>query len=187
MIANSPQIWLLAAIGLLATAGCHPRGGRTEPRPRELMHTGFEDFAGWGPKIIPLLVTNKAHSGKFALRVDPQHPYSPTFRADLGQLCPNHRPRRLTLSAWVWVPSYSDEAMLVAAISNPGDLDHPVLHKEVFLNDSRPFRQWKLVSRDIDLPSTLVISSKSQLVIYLWNAGASAPVYADDLLLTELW
>jgi hypothetical protein len=153
------------------------------------MHTGFEEFQGWAPKVLPELVSDKAHTGKYSIRVDPQHQYSPTFRAELGQLCLHHRPRRLTLSAWVWVPEANAEAALILAISNPEDPDHPVVRKSLFVSDFGPYGQWKYVSRDIDLVGADIpaFSSKSQLVIYLWNSSSNDPVYADDLRLTELW
>ena len=173
------------ALGGLALGGCHPRGGHVAVRQRELMHTSFEDFKGWAPEIVPLLATDKAHSGKFSLRVDPRQAYSPTFRAEIGKLCPTHRPRRFTLSAWVWVPSSDDEAAIVLGIANPNDLDHPFLRKTMYLSDGGPFRQWKYVSRDIDMPAD--IHANSQLTIYLWKSNADEPVYADDLQLTELW
>ena len=175
----------LAIAGLL-TAGCHPRDGRTTPRQRELAHTDFEGFKGWAPAMMPYLATDKAHSGKFSLRVDGQHPYSPTFRAELGQLF-SHRPRRITLGAWVWVPDFRDDAVFVVVISNPDNPDNPVFRKEVFLNDSSPFGAWKWVSRDLDIPLNTYFSSRSQLVVYLFAKDSSNPVYADDLLLTELW
>ena len=179
------QIGCLAGVVALL-AGCHPRDGRPTPRQRELARTDFEGFRGWAPAMLPQLATDKAHSGKFSLRVDPQHPYSPTFRAGLGQLF-SHRPRRITLGAWVWVPGFRDDAVLVMAITNPDDPDNPVFRKEVYLNDSSPFGAWKWVSRDLDIPLNTNFSSRSQLVVYLFAKDVTSPVYADDLLLTELW
>ena len=177
------KTWLLALL-VAGAAGCQPRGGRAETKQRVLMHTSFEELVGWAPELPPTLTTKKVHSGKYAVRVDGQHPYSPSFRTELGQLV-THRPRRFTLSAWVWVPSFKDDAVFVMAISNPGDPDHPIFSKNVFLTTSGPFEQWKQVSRDFDLPVN--VYSKSLITIYLWNASANAPVYADDLQLTELW
>ena len=180
------QIGCLAGVVLALLAGCHPRDGRPTPRQRELARTDFEGFRGWAPAMLPQLATDKAHSGKFSLRVDPQHPYSPTFRAELGQLF-SHRPRRITLGAWVWVPGFRDDAVLVMAITNPENPDNPVFRKEVYLNDSSPFGAWKWVSRDLDIPLNTNFSSRSQLVVYLFAKDVTSPVYADDLLLTELW
>lgn len=177
-------LWLLLLCCLWGAAGCRPRDGRTEPQQHELMHTSFEELLGWLPALPPTLTTEKAHTGKYALRVDAHNAYSLTYRATLGSLC-SHRPRRLTLGAWVWVPNRQQDVIIVVALNNPNDPDHPALTKQLYLNDSGPFGEWKYVSRDLDLP--LGTHSNAQLVIYLWNKDASEPVYADDFRLTELW
>ena len=176
---------LLVSLSLLAAPACHPRDGRPEIRQRELMHTGFEELPGWAPEVHPSITTEKVHSGKFAVRVDAEYPYSMSYRIELGKLCPTHRPRRFTLNAWVWVPRYQDDAVIVVAINNPDDPEHPVFSKSVYLTDSGPYQQWKRVSRDLDLPSG--IHANSRLTIYLWRSSATEPVYADDFQLTELW
>lgn len=178
------RMWLPALLSLWAVAGCQPHDGRSAIRQRVLMYTSFEEMVGWAPETPPTLTTVKAHTGKYALCVDPQHAYSFIYRSALGALC-THRPRRFTLSAWVWVPRFQDDAVIVLALSNPGDPDHPILSKSLYLNDSGPFGKWKYVSRALDLPVS--IHSDTQLVIYLWKMNASEPVYADDLQLTELW
>lgn len=177
--------WLLVLLGGCAASSCRPRDGRPETTTRELMHTGFEEVLGWAPDMPPTLTRAKAHTGHYAIFVDARNPYSFTYRTSLGALCPGHRPRRLTLSAWVWVPSFEDDAVLVASLNNPSDPDHPLFSKYVYLNDSGAFGAWKHVSRDLDLPEG--IHSNTQLVIYLWKVNATQPVYADDLQLTELW
>lgn len=170
-------------LGLLA-AGCQPRDERPLPKVRELMHTSFENFEGWAPQMLPELTTAKAHTGKYAIRIDKDHEYSAAYHMELGQLS-THRPRRLTLSAWVWVPSQADDAFIVFTISNPANLDQPVYQKYVYLTNSGPWQQWKYVSRDLDLPTE--IYSHSRVAIYLWRSAAKGAVYADDFRLTELW
>lgn len=176
---------LVGIAALVAVAGCQHRNGRPPVRTRELMRTSFEEQArGWAPEVRPTLTAEKAHTGKYSVRVDAHNQYSATYRAELGALCPSHRPRRFTLSAWVWVPSVDDDAQLILSITNP-DNPEPVFRKALFVTDSGPFGAWKRVSRSLDLPSTT--TSKSQLAITLWKSNANAPVYADDLQLTELW
>ncbi|UOQ98179.1 hypothetical protein MUN81_01490 [Hymenobacter sp. 5317J-9] len=182
MIRKNAPVWILLLGGLLAAASCHPRDGRHAVVPRELMHTSFEEL-GWLPEAPPSLTPDKAHTGKYSVRVDDSNQYSLTYHSELGLLC-HHKPRRFTLSAWVWVPSVKDDAELIFSLSNPGQPD-PVLHKSLYLTDSGPFEAWKFVSRDFDLPPS--ISTKSVLAIYLWKGRAQEPVYADDIRLTELW
>ena len=175
---------LMALLGLWAATSCHPRDGRPATRQHELMHTSFEELVGWDSELPPTLTRVKTHTGKYAMRVDPEHPYSFTYRTTLGALCA-HRPRRLTIGAWAWVPGFQDNAVLVVVFNNPSDPGHPLLTKYLYLNDSSPFGQWKYVSRDLDLPAG--IHANTQLVIYLWKVNANEPVYIDDLRLTELW
>lgn len=176
--------WLLFLLSLLTMPGCRPRNGRPPVQERELMHTDFEGLDGWYPAAAGL-TTEKAHSGRYAVQVTPQQQFSVTYRAALGELTPHHRPLRLTLSAWVWVPTPTDDARLVLSIVPANDPDHALISKDIFLTDSRPFGQWKQVSRSIDTPAG--IHSDSRIVIYLWAGATKAPVYADDLRLTELW
>ncbi|MBF9235840.1 hypothetical protein I2I05_00380 [Hymenobacter sp. BT683] len=175
----------LALVGLLGLAGCQPSAGRQPVQPRVLMQTGFEELASWLPEPHASLTTEKAYAGKFAIRVDSKHPYSVTYRMLLSKLSPHHRPRRITLSAWAWVPGPEADARFVLSIAPAGDPDHPFFTKYVFLADSRPFGEWKPVSRSLDLPADL--PSSSVLVVYMWQAGSPVPVYADDLRITELW
>ncbi|MDO7875079.1 hypothetical protein Q5H93_10085 [Hymenobacter sp. ASUV-10] len=174
----------LLLLGLLTLPGCHPRDGRAPLQERELMQTSFEELDGWGTDL-PGLTTEKAHSGRYAVRSSPQQPFTVTYRAALGRLSPHHRPLRLTLGAWVWVPTPYDDARIVLSIVPANDPDHPLLSQSIFLSDSRPYGQWKYVSRSFNMPDG--IHSDHRVVIYLWNGSAGAPVYADDLRLTELW
>ena len=135
---------LLALLSLGAATGCRPRDGRPTTQQRELMHTSFEELVGRAPQVLPTLTTAKAHTGKYAMRVDPEHPYSFTYRATLGSLC-THRPRRFTLSAWAWVSSFQDNAVVVAVLSNPSDPNHPLLTKYLYLSDNNSLGQWNHV------------------------------------------
>lgn len=196
--------WLACLLpGLLGSAACQPREGREEVRERLLMRSSFEELTGWYPDVIPSLTTEKTHSGRYALRIDTLHPYSATFRATLGSLSPQ-RPRRLTLSAWVWVPTWQDDARLVLEIKN-ADATKTILSKHIFLSTTGPFADWKKVSRSFDIPSypdadldndstiscctddlPANIHHNYRLLVYLWNGSARQPVYTDDWELTEL-
>lgn len=175
-------LWVLVAAWL--ASGCQPKDGRQDVKERQLMHNGFEELGAWHGDRPATLVTDKVHTGRYAVRVDAAAPYSPTYRMPLGTLT-KHRPRRLTLSAWVWVPTADDNALLVAAITRPDDPDHPIFTKNIYLTDSGPFGKWKQVSRSLELPAD--IHADYELVLYLWYGYAQHPVYLDDVLLTELW
>lgn len=180
----TPPVRILCLLGLLAFAGCHPRGDRSEVQERVLMQTDFEDLQDWSKSPQPNLTAEKVRSGQVAMFVDAAHPYSATYRKALGELC-DHRPRRLTFSAWVWVATPDDDAMFVVAISNPGDPNHPIFSEHVFMTPTGSFGRWKLVSGSFELPAE--VHADSQVVLYLWFANAQQRVYTDDWQLTELW
>jgi hypothetical protein len=148
------------------------------------MHTSFEDIEAFSKTPQPNLTNTKAHTGKVSMFVDGAHKYSVTYRKQLGDLC-DHRPRRLTFSAWVWVASPDDEAMIIMAITPPGDPEHPVFRQSFFMTPLGGSGKWKQIKQSVDLPAE--IHANSDLVLYLWHAFAQSPVYTDDWQLTELW
>lgn len=176
---NSCKIGLLAALGGLAiVAGCHPRDGRTDVEQRLLVYTGFE----LSKAPAPTLTTEKAHTGRFSMRVDAQHRRARLYHVRLGQLS-DHRPRRFTLSAWAWAPDFGSDASVVLAIRNPGAAV-PALQQAMYAADAGPFQAWKLLSLNVNLPDNT--SSDTELTIEL-VANSAGPVYVDDLRLAELW
>lgn len=174
----------LCLLSSLLLLGCSPQNGRTDVRERVLMHTSFEDLEAGAGVPQPSLTTAKAHTGKVSMFVDKSHPYSATYRKDLGALC-DHLPRMFTLSAWVWVASPDDEAVIVMAIVNPDDPDHPVFRKTFYMTPLGGSGKWKQIRQSAELPGD--IHASNQLVLYLWHANAQSPVYTDDWQLTELW
>jgi hypothetical protein len=176
--------WFGPLILSMLFVGCQPKGGRQEVHERQIMYTSFEELAGWYKNPPINLVTEKARTGKYAVRVDTQSLYSPTYRVRLGDVC-GHRPRRLTVSAWVWVPKVTDDAVIVVAVTDPNNRENLLLRKTIFLTDSGPYSKWKKVSRSFEMPGG--IRSNSELVVYLWHSDAKDPVYADDFSVTELW
>ena len=188
--AGSPRLtpaWAqpLGLGALLALAACHPREGLEDVRQRLVFREDFEHLDGWVPDPAASLSTEHAHSGRYSVKVSKAQPYSITYRLTLGQVFAQ-RPRRLHLSAWVWVPAAEEAAQLVLSISAPAPANTPLLlWKELFLNDEWPSDRWAHVSRDFDIPASGT-SSQSQLLVYLWHGGAHNPVFTDDWELTEL-
>jgi hypothetical protein len=183
-----PAYWLrsaglgLALLGLLG--GCRPAAGRTEVRERVVMQASFESLPCLLPdSLLPSLSAKRAHSGRFALRVDSAQEYSSSYRMRLGQLFAV-RPRKLRIRAWAWVPRYEDVATLVVAISAPDDPNRLVYYQAVPLADGGPFQQWKPIVHDVNVPGE--VGFNSQINLYLWRVGATQPVYLDDLSLAEI-
>jgi len=175
---------ILYCLPVLLFAGCSPRGGRSDVQERLLMHSSFEDLEACSKTHQDNLTTEKAHTGSVSMFVDAQHPFSATYRKELGALC-DHRPRRLTLSAWVWVPTPDDDAVIVMALANPSDPDHPIFSKHIFMTPLGSFGKWKRIRQSFELPAD--IHANTQLILYLWHSNAQSTVYSDDWELTELW
>ncbi len=175
----------LLSAGLLALLNsCTPQNGRSDVRQRLVLQTDFEapDRAS-SDSLLRSLTTRRAHSGKTALLVDWQHQSSGAYRVPLGSLF-NFRPHKLHFSAWAWVEQYEDDATVVVAISAPDNPNRRLLQKTIYLADNGPYRQWKEVALDLDMPQG--ISHASQLTIYARHHMATNPVYIDDWKLFEI-
>lgn len=175
-------MWVMSS-ALAALSSCTGAPARPEVRERVMVSSSFENILGFAEQVPPSLTTEKAHTGRYAVRVDAQNQYSLTYHGTLGQLCTT-KPRKFIFSAWVWVPRPEDEATLILALTSPDDPEHPLLHKNVYLTDRGPYGKWKQVRREIDVPGT--VNRNTRLALYLWNGTAQQPVYADDWQLAEL-
>lgn len=179
------RTWL-AGLGMaLALSQCHPRNGEEDVREHVVFANDFEQMAGWLPATDSSLTTERAHSGRYSVKVDQKHPFSATYRLTLSDGF-TKRPRRLRLSAWTWVDGPMEEARLIFILNPPNaNAGAPAIFStHLFLADNWPYRRWTYLSRDINLPPE--ISSQTQIVVFLWEFGAQHPVYADDWKLTEL-
>lgn len=172
-------------VGLaLLLAGCHYHQAYPDVREHRVFFNDFEQLAGWLPEPAPTLTTERAHSGRYSVKVDSAHPFSVTYHFKLGDKF-SMRPRRMRLSAWAWVEESGDDAQLTFSMSAPNDPQNKSkLYTQVFLVDNWPYKRWTHVSRDIDLPPE--VSSQAEVAVYLWVNSAYRPVYTDDWELTEL-
>jgi hypothetical protein len=170
-------------VGLLLT-GCGYHQAYPDVREHRVFFNDFEHLDGWLPEVSPTLTTERAHSGRYAVKVDATHEYSLTYNLKLGDAF-TMRPRRMRLSAWVWLEDSGEDAKLIFSLSAPDDpQDKSNLYTQVFLVDHWPYKRWTHVTRDIELPPE--VSSKAKLSVYLWRNSATHAVYTDDWELTEL-
>lgn len=176
------SLLLLGSLVALTVAGC---GGNDTVAPDSniLVSNDFETLAGWLPEPQNATLTReKAHSGRYALKVDGTHEYSLGFNALLGQL---HETRitKIKVSAWVFVTAADAKAALVTAISTPGaPSDKPLLWESLDLSQSKEVGKWLEVSKVITLPANT--APTNALVLYLWRTSGGQPVYLDDLKVT---
>jgi hypothetical protein len=170
-------------VGLLLT-GCGYHQAYPDVREHRVFFNDFEHLDGWLPEASPTLTTERAHSGRYAVKVDATHEYSLTYNLKLGDAF-TMRPRRMRLSAWAWVEDSGEDAKLIFSLSAPDDPQNKSsLYTQVFLVEHWPYKRWTHVTRDIELPPE--VSSKAKLSVYLWRNSATHAVYTDDWELTEL-
>ena len=180
------NVFLAALTGLTAAAACGSDTATTAGTAagRVLVANDFENLAGWG--IDPaLLARDHAHSGVCAISVDPGHEFSLTYENALGQLSAQ-KLRKVHLSAWVYLRGPAGGGgVLALQITDPAQGYKAIGNDGINLGEAvNEYNQWVAVSKDVVLPETA--TSDSHLKVFLWRAGATQAVFADDLRLTAL-
>lgn len=172
---------LLGALVALTAAGCG--GSNTASDQNVLINNDFDTLAGWLPEAQnATLSRDKAHSGHYALKVDPAHDYSLGYKAQLGQLHET-RVKKIKVSAWAFVSTADAKASLVVTVSNPDPAnDKPLLWDAVEVSAGNHAGKWAEVSKTITIPANA--SPSCLLGLYLWRNEGSQPVYLDDLRVT---
>ncbi|GAC1375803.1 MAG: hypothetical protein NVS3B25_16580 [Hymenobacter sp.] len=180
---NTPRLLrlsLLAGAGPLL-AGCAQSG---DPAVNGTLVTrnDFENVLGWGGNAEASISAERAHSGKYAVRVGPQNEFGYTYIQTLGKMS-TARTKAVTVSAWVWVPGAQAASSLVLAVARSPEINTPVYYGRISLPTAvKKFKDWQLVSQTFTLPDS--VQATNQLKCYLWRAGATENVYADDLTLS---
>lgn len=137
----------------------------------------FEAVEGWGP-MQPTVTKEKAHSGKYAIKVDAAHEFSYGFDKTIGQIT-NKKPKALNLEAWAYVPGKdTGKASLILQITKPSS-GQQVKWEGIDVVNNQDFKEWTKISKTIKLPDNVEVSDRLQ--VYLWRGGATEPVYLDDL------
>jgi hypothetical protein len=145
-----------------------------------ITYNNFEAADGWGG-TNPTLTKEKAHSGRYSIKIDPTNEYSYGFDNLLGKIA-SKKPKGLKVEAWAFVPSkQAGSAKLVVHITKPTS-GQQVIWEGIPLENVENFKEWTEVSKEIKLPANVEVSDRIQ--IYLWKAGATEAVYIDDLKLS---
>ena len=158
----------------LALAGCAPAAGPDAT----LLRTDFEQLAGWGPADA-FLTTERAHSGRYAMRVPAGQEFAGNYRAPLGSVCA-FVPTRLRLQSWVYLPSgRSRDTQLVVQVLCHGRRPDVWRALAVDLVVQR-YQKWERVFKYIRLPAGL--DPSDELQVYVWHSDPTGePTYFDDL------
>lgn len=170
---------LLAGTGLLLVS-C----SKDEEKVKGTLVTSndFESVLGWGGTSDISVNTEKAHSGKYSIKIGPQNEYAYTYSQTLGQMSPT-KMKTLTLSAWVWVPNAQAASSLVVSINHSPMVGTSVYYDGLDLRkDVTKYKSWQHVSKTFTLPDS--VQSTNLLKCYLWRANTNESVYADDITLS---
>ncbi len=161
--------------GLAVVTACS-----TEPTvpTNRITFNNFESLEGWIPATATLS-TEKAHSGRFAVKVDAQNEYGVGYHNLLGNVSPT-RLKTLQLNLWALRTGNEAKAVVVVTVSDPADPNKPVFWQALDLAvEVKTFNRWTEVHRTFTLPGN--INATQKLAVYLWRGAGSQPVYIDDL------
>ncbi|HEX8506895.1 MAG TPA: carbohydrate binding domain-containing protein [Hymenobacter sp.] len=175
----------LSAAALLLLLGLGGCASETEKASdtNVLTSNDFEHLDGWTGNWTALATLSKAkaHSGVYSTSVRPGYDFSMGFDNPLGKML-DHRPDKLTVSAWVFVPNKDSNARLVAEIKEPGQPKGLLYEAVVLREEVKKFGEWQQVTKTFTLPTTT--TSASHLVVYLWRSDSPMPVYLDDMAIS---
>lgn len=145
-----------------------------------LMTSDVDGLVGWlsDPNALK---PGPAHSGKYALRVDADHEFSPGYNTLLGQLSPTPL-RGVKLDAWAYATDANASGKLTFILKAADG--HELLREQTWLEGNRPHGKWAPISKEIIFPAG--VNYTTQVVIYLWRSDAHTPAYIDDIKLTAL-
>ncbi|GAB2946480.1 hypothetical protein GCM10027048_09320 [Hymenobacter coalescens] len=171
---------LLYALLALGMAACGKKDTETLS-PNQLMTNDFESIEGWIDNMnVPSLSKDKAHSGRYALKVGPESEYSLGYNVLLGKLSPS-KLKKVKVKGWVYMPNGKAQAMLVTQLTdpvNPGG--QPILWDGLDLAKSvKNYNKWVEVEKVVTLPENANYAHK--FTIYLWRTNPSEVVYFDDI------
>ncbi|MDQ2794691.1 MAG: hypothetical protein M3Y12_11900 [Bacteroidota bacterium] len=140
----------------------------------------FESLAGWNIDMS-LLDAGRAHSGKYAIKVNKDHEFSLTFDMVLGQAT-SSKIKTVHLAGWAFLPSDKATGMLGVQVMGP-DGATQLFGDGIRLGDAvKSYGKWVKVDKDIVLPET--ISALDHIRLSLWRADASDEVLVDDVQLS---
>lgn len=171
---------VLAGVGLLlASCGHREEGGA---KAAVVTRNDFENVLGWNGNADASLTAERAHSGRYAVRVGPQNEFGYTYIQSLGKMSAA-KIKAVTVSAWVWLPGAQASASLVVAISHSPERSSPVFYGSIPLGTAaKSFKEWQQVSQTFVLPDS--VQDTNQLKCYLWRGSAVENVYVDDISLS---
>ena len=178
------HVAFLGALGLLSA--CHADGGSSS-RPVSdasvLTTSDFEQTIGWGDSDSPSLTTERAHSGKWSVRVTPDVPFGYTYSRTFGNMSSTPL-THLVVEGWALRTAPGSTAKLVVQINVSATDETKVSYSAFPIEQAVPkFGEWTAISVPITLPTGTKGANK--LKMYLWNDQGTSPTYLDDVILRK--
>jgi hypothetical protein len=174
---------LLYTVMLLGLVACGE--SKTEIPANMLVHNDYESVDGWlldAGKPIPSLTKDRAHSGRFSIRVDQANEYSLGYTNQLGRISTS-KLKKIKVHAWINVPNNRAGAALVVQVE--GDGGKSLFWEGISLTDAtKDYNKWTEMTKVLTLPDNLAYNNL--LKVYLWRSGSNQPVYLDDLEITSV-
>lgn len=169
---------LFASLGATALlAGCGDKDGNNLPA-NYIAGNGYESMEGWAPSATSI-TTEKAHSGRFSVKVDKDNEFGAGYINLLGKVSPT-RVQKLTIKGWAFRTGADAKAAVVVSIVNPANPSQKVFWESLDLTtEVKTFNRWTEVSKTFTFPAS--VAPTYQLYVYLWRNGGSQPVYLDDV------
>lgn len=173
-------LYALTAFGMVACG----KGGNDIPA-NQLASNDFESLDGWiGDQPITSLTKEKAHSGRYSIKVDPNIEYSLGFNMLLGKLSTS-KLKKIKIHAWVNVPNAKSAVVLVTQITNPADNNKQLLWEGVNMgNEVKTLNKWVEIEKTITVPDNATYNDK--LGVYLWRTSSPETIYLDDLTIERV-
>lgn len=174
-------------IGLLGLAlllgACTARGPVVDATT--ITFNDFEGGGGWsndpGRNDPGLVARGRAHSGQYALRVDPSHEFSLTFDMALGKIS-SSKFKTVRLDAWVYMPSAKATAAIGLQLVQP-DGTIAVNGSDIKFGEAvKKYHEWVPVSTEFVLPDDIIPAQ--HLRLFMWRANASEEALLDDVRLS---
>ncbi|ALD22038.1 hypothetical protein [Hymenobacter sp. DG25A] len=176
---NTTMKSLLYALAAFSLTACSSNAELGTPGDY-ITRNDFEAMMGWIPDATAL-TKEHAHSGEYAIQVNPNQEFSLTYTAMLGNVSP-HKLRGIRLEAWVYLPDDKTTGVLGVQILDPSQGNKEIFGDGINLQETiRDYKKWVLVSKDITLPDNIAYTHN--LKVFLWRAGTASTVYVDDLSL----
>lgn len=168
---------------ILGLAGCEekPIGNPNN----YLVSSDFEAMEGWVPEPVPAsLVRDKAHSGRYAVKVDANNEFSIGYNNTLGRLSAS-KLKKIRVHAWVNLPDKNSQAILVAQVLDPADPTKTLVWEGLKLGEKvTTYNKWVEVALDVTLPPT--VSYTNRIAVYLWRANGQGATFMDDLAIEKV-